>query len=146
MVHGVDPFARLGIASLRLPEYSGRPWIVYILFYVPLIFLALWLSRWNPLKRPDGTKTKPATLRIALVAQACMLALVIAHPFSAGAPDGKLRIDFLDVGQGDAALVTMPDGTTLLVDGGGRPTFSKRETDKETFERDAPVSESRGSE
>ena len=37
--------------------------------------------------------------------------------------DGKLRVDFLDVGQGDAALVTMPDGTTLLVDGGGRPSF-----------------------
>ena len=32
-------------------------------------------------------------------------------------------MDFLDVGQGDSALVTMPDGTTLLVDGGGRPTF-----------------------
>jgi competence protein ComEC len=27
------------------------------------------------------------------------------------------------VGQGDAALVTMPDGTTLLIDGGGRPDF-----------------------
>src|SRR6185436_2751468 len=33
--------------------------------------------------------------------------------------DGKLRVDFLDVGQGDSALITMPDGTTLLVDGGG---------------------------
>ena len=136
MVHSVDPFARLGIASLRLPEYSGSQWIVYLLFYLPLIFLALSLSRWSPLKRP-GRKTTAATLRIALVAQACMLAVVIAHPFSAGEPDGKLRIDFLDVGQGDAALVTMPDGTTLLVDGGGRPSFLKKENDKETFERDA---------
>jgi competence protein ComEC len=42
---------------------------------------------------------------------------------SSGRPDGKLHIDFLDVGQGDSALVTMPDGTTLLVDGGGRPSF-----------------------
>ncbi len=31
---------------------------------------------------------------------------------------GELRIDFLDVGQGDAALVTSPSGRTLLVDGG----------------------------
>lgn len=137
MVHSVDPFAVLGIASLRLPEYSGRYWIVYVLFYVPLMFLALSLTRWSPLKRPDGSKTTAATLRTAVVAQAGMLAIVIAHPFSAGAPDGKLRIDFLDVGQGDAALVTMPDGTTLLVDGGGRPSFLKKESDKETFERDA---------
>ena len=137
MVHGVDPFARLGIASLRLPEYSGGRWIVYVLFYVPLVFLALWLSRWSPLKRPEGGKTTGATLQIALVAQVGMLAVVIAHPFSAVKPDEKLRIDFLDVGQGDAALVTMPDGATLLVDAGGRPTFLKKETDKETFERDA---------
>ncbi len=137
MVHSVDPFSQLGIASLRLPEYSGGSWILYVLFYVPLVFLAIRLSRWNPLKQPDTRKTTATILRTALAAQAGMLALVIAHPFSAGSPDGKLRIDFLDVGQGDAALVTMPDGTTLLVDGGGRPRFFKKESDKETFERDA---------
>jgi len=37
-----------------------------------------------------------------------------------------LRVDFLDVGQGDSALVTMPDGTTLLVDGGGNPNDAGR--------------------
>lgn len=33
-------------------------------------------------------------------------------------PDGKLRITFLDVAQGDASLVELPDGTRLLVDTG----------------------------
>jgi len=33
-------------------------------------------------------------------------------------PAGRLRIDFLDVGQGDAALVTSPAGKTVLIDGG----------------------------
>jgi len=33
-------------------------------------------------------------------------------------PTGRLRIDFLDVGQGDAALVTSPAGKTVLIDGG----------------------------
>jgi competence protein ComEC len=32
--------------------------------------------------------------------------------------EGMLRVTFLDVGQGDAALVELPDGPRLLVDGG----------------------------
>jgi competence protein ComEC len=50
--------------------------------------------------------------------QAVLTALLVLHPFSTR-EDTKLRVDFLDVGQGDSALITMPDGTTLLVDGGG---------------------------
>jgi competence protein ComEC len=38
---------------------------------------------------------------------------------SAGAPHGRLRVTFLDVGQGDSALVDLPDGHAMLIDGGG---------------------------
>jgi len=34
-------------------------------------------------------------------------------------PAGALRVTFLDVGQGDAALVELPDGAVWLVDAGG---------------------------
>jgi competence protein ComEC len=34
-------------------------------------------------------------------------------------PPGALRVTFLDVGQGDAALVELPDGAVWLVDAGG---------------------------
>ncbi len=36
-------------------------------------------------------------------------------------PVGLLRATFVDVGQGDAALVDLPDGTLLVVDVGGAP-------------------------
>jgi competence protein ComEC len=35
--------------------------------------------------------------------------------------DGTLRVTFLDVGQGDAAVIELPDGAVWLVDAGGNP-------------------------
>jgi competence protein ComEC len=67
-----------------------------------------------------------------LFAQLFAVALVVVHPLSAASAAGRLRIDFLDVGQGDSALVTMPDNTTLLIDGGGRPgPFQNRLSDED---------------
>ena len=141
MVHGVDPFARMGIASLRLPEYSGRSAALYGIFFVPLILLAIFLPHWNPLAHPHDTALSSRLfVRISVMIQVVLVGIVLCHPFSAARSEGKLRVDFLDVGQGDAALVTMPDGTTLLVDGGGRPKFLKKHSEGEskgTFERDA---------
>lgn len=124
MVHSVDPFARLGLAALRLPEYSGWSGLVYLLYYLPLLLLVIGLSRWHPLAPPAAESRKwQRRVPLLFAAQLILFAALILHPLSAGRADGRLHIDFLDVGQGDAALVTMPDGTTLLVDGGGRPRF-----------------------
>jgi competence protein ComEC len=147
MVHLVDPFSNAGIASVRLPEYTGWPSSIYILYYAPLVVLAVALARWNPLAKisaKEQTRLLPFTRpRLAALVLLLMFVLIVAHPLSAGRPDGRLRVDFLDVGQGDSALITMPDGTTLLVDGGGRPQFRQArrgldvDEESEPFERDA---------
>ncbi len=40
--------------------------------------------------------------------------------------DGELRIHFLDVGQGDATLIELPDGRVMLIDGGNDYSSSKK--------------------
>jgi competence protein ComEC len=147
MVHSVDPFARTGAASIRLPEYAGWASAIYALYCLPLLLLVFLLSRWEPLGPPQPATREIRQRRITIIAmlgQLLFIGLVFAHPYSSGNTHGKLRIDFLDVGQGDSALVTFPDNTTLLIDGGGKPgpfvrENSPGETDdssEETFERD----------
>jgi competence protein ComEC len=123
MVHSVDPFARMGVASIRVPEYAGWPSVIYGLYYVPLLMVVFSLSRWKPLELPRrvAKRNRRRLIVIAVVGQLLSIALLVGHPFSQGRANGKLRVDFLDVGQGDSALVTFPDNTTLLIDGGGRP-------------------------
>jgi competence protein ComEC len=127
MVHSVDPFSSSGLASLRLPEYSGSAAVLYAIYYVPLFILVIALLHWQPLGSSLDRKCKLRRyVPILSFAQLLLLAIIISHPFSVARADAQLRIDFLDVGQGDSALVTMPDGTTLLVDGGGNTTDAAR--------------------
>jgi competence protein ComEC len=141
MVHSVDPFAHARLASVRLPEYHGWALSVYALYYIPLGLLTRRLWRWNPFelktkRTGDGERrTIGTSLPGALFSQLLVSLLIVIHPGSDYARPGNLRVDFLDVGQGDSALVTMPDNTTILIDGGGQagPRRSiKPEFDDET--------------
>ena len=51
----------------------------------------------------------------------CLVALVALEREvrARGSPHDVLRVTFLDVGQGDAAVVDLPDGTAMVIDGGG---------------------------
>ena len=65
--------------------------------------------------------TRAVTRRPWRWASACVVAVFfLEHQARArGSPTGVLRVTFLDVGQGDAAIVDLPDGTAMVIDGGG---------------------------
>jgi competence protein ComEC len=72
-----------------------------------LVTLALWSCR----KRQHA--------RVALIAWVLLCGV---WALARDAPDeGTLRVTFLDVGQGDAAIVELPGGDVWLVDAGGLP-------------------------
>lgn len=140
-------------SSLRIPHYAGAGKVFYLLYFLPLIALVIRLYGWQPhhLTKSKEQKRKNSfifgiigerfLLKSALALLPVFTGIIIFHPFSAPTSNGKLRIDFLDVGQGDSALITMPTGETLLIDGGGRANFnqlyiSREGEEPELFEPD----------
>lgn len=124
-------------ASFRLSAYSHAGAAFYIAYIPLLLFFAFALNAWRPFA--VGTSPSALTKRPILIAGSLftvLLIVIVFHPFSAPRPDGRLHVDFLDVGQGDSLLVTFPDGETLLVDGGGRFDYRKTDDDAEEFQRD----------
>lgn len=78
-------------------------WWVVAIYYASI---AAWW-RWR----------RGSAVAIAGLAAVWMLAEPWAWLASRG--DGRLHVSFLDVGQGDAAFLRLPHGSTLLVDAGG---------------------------
>ena len=98
--------------SDRVILYLARApvWTGYCPDRLDLLLAILFLSAVT-FVRHRGTRRALALLLLALLAARAIPA--------GGAGDGTLRITFLSVGQGDAALVQLPDGKRMLVDGGG---------------------------
>ena len=135
-------FVQLDWASFRLPIYTGWPGTIYAIYLLPVLVLGYAVYNWNPFAMPgERAVIRPYLGTIYGFAVLALLlgVVIIFHPFSSPAPDGRLHIDFLDVGQGDSALITFPSGETMLVDGGGRVRYSDRDDgEDQAFEPDVP--------
>lgn len=82
----------------------------------PIFFVAYYLSVGAVFLLRPWKKSVPAAVLLA-----GFYAVASVWP-SLWSPDReRLQVTFLDVGQGNAASLTMPDGTRMLVDGGGFP-------------------------
>jgi competence protein ComEC len=107
--------ARLPLASLSLDTFPL--WLLGLSYAVIAAFI--WWA--NRLTTPSAPRFHLPALgamstRLLLGGMAAVALLVWLVALSL--PDGRLHVAFLDVGQGDAILVTLPDGQRLLVDGG----------------------------
>jgi len=76
-----------------------------------LVGLSLWIAA-RRARSPGGVRAQ-----VVAWTALCVVWWLARDP----PPSGALRVTFLDVGQGDAALVELPDGAVWLVDAGGNP-------------------------
>lgn len=123
------------LAGFRLPVYTGWLKLVYFLYGFAVVIMAALMFRWRPFELTLQGKISRWPIVISLVVTIGLGFTITFHPFSAPQPDGQLKIDFLDVGQGDSALVTFPDGQTMLVDAGGQANYRDDDNDFEPDRR-----------
>jgi competence protein ComEC len=100
-IYLVELFARIPFADIKIPAF---PAVVVLLFYAGL---APYLSR-----------RKKRLLLIPLVPAICIFSFLLQK--------NELTVTYLDVGQGDASVLDLPDGRSMVVDTGttGREAVS----------------------
>ena len=94
--------------SYRIPE---PPFWVALGFALAIVAIALTLGRH---RRACWTFTGVFIL---------FTILVVTYPFAPNIPKGTLEVTALDCGRGEAIFSVLPDGTTILIDAGGREQF-----------------------
>ncbi|MGA7400690.1 MAG: ComEC/Rec2 family competence protein [Candidatus Sulfotelmatobacter sp.] len=98
-----------GLGSLRLADLRvATPSLVMIAATSAALILAMILARRRALWAVSGL--------VALLAASLALALLPPRPQT---QRGVLEVTSIDVGEGDAILLVMPQGRTLLIDAGG---------------------------
>ncbi len=69
---------------------------------------------------------RPLWRRAAGTGVLACFAILLWQPWPSDAGRGKLELTAIDVGQGDSLLVVFPDGTIMVVDGGGVLSYGTR--------------------
>ena len=118
--HAAALILKIGAAGIHLMmsilEYlAGLPWVSFwsvtpepyeILLFYCLLYSIVYIKKWK-------------WIRYALSLFLLLLALDISYWIYETRSNENLRVTFIDVGQGNAALVQFPGKKRMLIDGGG---------------------------
>ncbi len=99
---------------------TAAEWVGVALFVVLIVRQRLGGSA--PVRGSESSRFyrwAPREVGVGLLLIVALVGVSEAFARRSGAPRGQLRVTFLDVGQGDSAIVDFPDGTAMVVDGGG---------------------------
>ncbi|MBN3033367.1 MAG: DNA internalization-related competence protein ComEC/Rec2 [Candidatus Saganbacteria bacterium] len=109
----LERIARLVPALPGACFYAAAPSLIMVGgFYAGLILMVEFLKK--------GGELVVTRKRLAFALLIILPLFVWDRAFSAPASSGRqLTVTFLDVGQGDSALIELPDGKKVLIDGGG---------------------------
>ena len=117
----VELTARLPYASLELGDFPA--WLMV------LLYLAIAAGTWSAQQPQEKQQALPhfhlpeigsLSTRLWLGGAGVVVLLIWLAVWTQ--PDGRLHVAFLDVGQGDAILITTPGGKQILIDGGPSAT------------------------
>lgn len=110
------PFAAYTIRAVETFDRLGGSWVVdrpallsVALFYAALLGVTL---NW------EKVKPQLPAMRPGLVIGGLVVAAALVWQIAARAPDGRLHITFLDVGNGEGILIQTPEGRYVLLNGG----------------------------
>ncbi|WP_394825835.1 DNA internalization-related competence protein ComEC/Rec2 [Pendulispora albinea] len=116
---GCATVASLALTAVRWIARTASQRATWLAIPVPpptraqLAVLAFALAAWVL------TRAKPRRCAAILAVSAALVVGLELEARARGAPTGRLRVTFLDVGQGDAALIDLPNGEAMMVDAGG---------------------------
>lgn len=104
----------IGVKPIVLGCPSNKQIVIY---YIGLIIIVIAVAY----KKKNNIKINIGTRKVdVLKNKGYILLFMVAYAYCVFCPkmDGKLHIDMLDIGQGDAICIRAPNGKALLVDGG----------------------------
>jgi competence protein ComEC len=120
----------LGSPSISSVEVSWMNPVFIVCYYVVLAMLILLHSRWQKLRnlfsgvagvmKASASKSKGFSQILKWAIAPLLVAAVLVAYTAATMPDDKLRVSFLNVGQGDAILI-QKGSRQVLIDGGTSP-------------------------